>query len=175
MYYRGADAAGLPRWSGPPHDVVPGATPAGAVLGQGPGAVVALHPLGCFPTGVSLTLTVMSPDAERDLGVLVTGWDHPRHHPVPGALRLALHLADGPVLTAGDLHDGDQAHALSPRRSQATDTWAEVTFWLAPLPTAGPLRVVCSWPEREVAESVTTLDVDEIRAAAGRAVRLPSS
>ena len=42
----------------------------------------------------------------------------------------------------------------------------DASFFLAPLPPAGPLTVVCAWPAWGIAETTTVLDGDEIHAAA---------
>ena len=97
------DIARLP-WTGPPRDVLPGATGAGILLGRGPDTVVALNPLRCFPTGVELTITVRTNHPVLDLYAEVIG-----RHPLYGTralhtLHWAVRLADGTVLSADILN-----------------------------------------------------------------------
>ncbi|HEX4788362.1 MAG TPA: hypothetical protein VH372_07860 [Actinospica sp.] len=42
-------------------------------------------------------------------------------------------------------------------------------LWIWPLPPSGPFTLTCSWPRRDLPESVIVLDGDAIRAAAERA------
>ena len=164
--------ASAPLWSGPPQDVLPGATPAAVILGRGPHIVVALNPLRCYPTGVELKIAVRTGLHAADLYVRVLGSDPASGNPAADRLQLSVHLFDGTTLDAGYLSDGEPGPSLTALGSEGSDTYVDVTYWLAPLPPAGPVTVVCAWPEHSILETTTTLDFDEIRSAAKRALPL---
>ncbi|TRW46688.1 hypothetical protein [Georgenia yuyongxinii] len=81
-------------------------------------------------------------------------------------------MAGGTALSANYLNDGEPGPTLTAPGSEGTDDVVDATYWLAPLPLVGPVSRVCSWPEHGIVETTTSLDDDDMRAAA-RSLSLP--
>jgi hypothetical protein len=70
---------------------------------------------------------------------------------------------------AAPADDDFEQPSLSPIAIIGTGDSLDQSFWLTPLPPAGPLEVVCSWPAHDIPESRTVLDGAVIAQAASRA------
>ncbi len=152
----------------PPDNEVPVALGWSVVLGRSDDVAVALIGARVYSTGVRLGIDVRarhgSRDQHRELHSAVTG----RHGAGP-ALLLGVAFADGRTATTVGRRAGtDGAPTLTPGGSSGGNRSVDASFFLAPLPPAGPLTVVCAWPEWGVAETTTVLDGDEVQAAARR-------
>ena len=103
-----------------------------------------------------------------------------------GGLRWGVELADGQRVTTADDYtpwnaqpDEWDPHWVPDRLvlqglGRATvwgAAWSR-DVWLWPLPPSGPLRLVCAWPDRGIAETSTTVDAGPIRQAADQATPL---
>jgi hypothetical protein len=103
----------------------------------------------------------------------------------PGGLRWGFEFADGSrvsTLDPGSWRDGQRSgsNEWTPKRpvltgfgrpSESFDTWSR-EVWLWPLPPQGPVRVVCLWPDRGIAETSTSFNAAVILAAAEQATPL---
>ena len=171
-----------PEWLNAPDDVLPGVVPVELVIGRSEQAAVLLTGMRAFPTGVAMTLHVLarvSLGRRFDLNDEV--FDGPYRHdqdeawrrdrfkwgfefsdgrrvtsvdPWPGSFDPE-HVPDRPVLSGG----GGGGGSRSVRRS----------YWLWPLPPPGTLKVVCQWPRFDIGPTTSTIDADQIQAAATRA------
>lgn len=178
-------------WEGPPRRTRAGVADVSVVLGRSSSTVVTLEGARCYPTGVVLGLVVYVGETGREArrrvfayldrahgrGQLSLAWK-------PGGLRWGLETADGRRVTtldespwaAGIPDDADHDTwapdhpVLEPvgRPSGSADSWAR-EIWLWPLPPAGPIRLVCEWIDRGIAETVVHVDAAAFREAATRA------
>jgi hypothetical protein len=111
-------------------------------------------------------------------------WSGPRGgRDVEGRLKLGLRFADGSTVTnVGGWPEQPMGygHGRDPDRLPDGPVLLEPggggggarkqEYWVWRLPPAGELALVCEWQSRGVDLTVTTLDADAIREAAGRAV-----
>jgi hypothetical protein len=91
-------------------------------------------------------------------------------------LRMGLEYSDGRRAVVGVMpprfsEDAEQP-VLVPRGASRNGEKRRRNLWLSPLPSAGTLRVVIDWPDRDMAESDLVLDADELVAAADRSEKL---
>lgn len=179
-----------PEWAGPPWHICPGLSPLTVVLGRSSSTAVLVQGIGCYPSGLVLRLVVRLRERGREARRRV--WQeldvtHGRGQLSmflpPGGLRWGVELADGRRVTTVDAYSPwnesppDAAVAWVPDRpvleglarpSVFGSAWSR-EMWLWPLPPPGPLRLVCSWPDRGVAETTTEVDAGPMRAAAAQA------
>jgi hypothetical protein len=99
--------------------------------------------------------------------------------PVPDEfLRLGLRFGDGAVavnLPGYGWHGGDhepQRPLLMHNGGGGGGRRYDQTYWVWPLPPAGPLTFVCEWPALGIAETRVDLDAGLLHAAAARAATL---
>jgi hypothetical protein len=171
---------GLP-WTRP-DAVIPGSVPADVMLIRTEQIAVAIGSVRAYPTGFEFTLHTRLRHEDKP----GRGWADPlephlpwRGSQVPGeVLRLGLMYADGRRTAAtaarplgGDDADPGRLVMLEGGSSGSPRRW-DGEFWVYPLPPAGPVTFVASWPKHGVAETRVELDGAAIREAAGRAVTL---
>lgn len=181
-----------PVWLNPPEDVLPAVVPVELVLGQSPTTVVMLSGLRAFPTGLHMSLGIRIHGAvqRRDLSAEV--FDGPYGHDMApdwqaGRLKWGFELADGRRVTNVDPwpqqpnQDHSRPHGpddgkwepdrpvLSGGGGSSGGRSADRVYWLWPLPPPGRLRVVCQWPDQDIAITVQDLDSSLVQEAAARA------
>ncbi len=155
-----------------PENEVPGSVAIDAVLVGNDEVVVYISGLRAFSNGVELPLEVRARHTSTDERGDVFGL---HGHAGPGdPLLIGVELSDGRRCTnvdPFDLDDSDPAERpmLTPIGGSSTDRSADFTLFLSPLPPPGDLRVVCAWPKRGLAETITLLSADDILEAAQRA------
>jgi hypothetical protein len=167
--YNGRDWTDVPR-----EHIVPAVLPWARQLGRSERTVIALRTVEVWPEAVTLRIAVYSRDSLLDepadglidhrrvtdynallIGVLYADGSRASSETisVPSATR-----PEGPVLRATGL--GGTSFAVE----------HEVFLW--PLPSAGPLKLVVQWRDRDIPETQTTLDGGAIRAAAKDAAEI---
>ena len=153
-----------------PENELPVTLPDLVLLARTDDTVVALRGMHVYSTGLAFDLSVrIRPGSLSGTELHDVLW-----RPGPGAppLLLGLELADGTrVDNVGEPgRDGDVVF------TQGSGTGSEYSvdhsWWLSPLPPAGPLTVVVRCPELGLPETSTLLDGTAIRAAADRVVAL---
>jgi hypothetical protein len=155
-----------PEWSGPPENVVGATVPFDLVLVNTGQIAVTVGSMTAYPTGVSFELRILrrTPTPEDALWRM--------HHPGPGGLRLGIELPDGSrVVSDRGPHAPGKGPTLTPGGGSGGPLRQEQSYWLWPLPPAGPLRFACAWPDEGIDEAVAEIDAP-IREAAERAVEL---
>lgn len=178
-----------PAWYRPSESELPGALAWVVVIGSSPTTAVSLENWRVGSNGVVVTLAVRAAErGRRDRKALwqALGVHHGRGELAmllpPGGLRFGFGFADGRRVTNLDeggwasLPDGVGPADHVPdhpcleglgRSTTGAATWQR-DVWLWPLPPAGTLTAVCSWPDRGIGETVTELPADELLAAAAQ-------
>lgn len=155
-----------------PENEVPGSVAVDAVLVGDDEVAVFVTCLRAFSNGVELSLEVRARHTSTDERGGMFGL---YGHAGPGdPLLLGIELSDGRRCTnldRIDLDDSDPAERpmLTPGGGSSTERSADLTLFLSPLPPPGELRIVCAWPKRGLAETITVLSADDILEAARRA------
>ena len=158
----------------PPENWLPGLAPWCLVLARTDHTVVALSQAAAYPQGVALAVTmVQRPGTEEE------GHPHWRmHHGIASVLRVGAVFADGrralvdDTFTPPGVEVGESAAHLTPQEGSGGGLTSRQTYWLWPLPPAGPLEVYCEWLARGIPETKVELDAGDLVAAAARAVEL---
>ncbi|WP_091059756.1 hypothetical protein [Klenkia brasiliensis] len=179
-----------PTWYRPSELELPGAVAWVVVIGSSPTTVVSLENWRVSSNGVTLTLAIRAVERgrrERKALWQALGVHHGRGELAmllpPGGLRFGFGFADGRTVTSLDesgwttmpedvgpaehLPDRPCLEGLG-RSTTGAATWQR-DVWLWPLPPPGTLTAVCSWPDRDIPETTTELDADEVLMASRRA------
>jgi hypothetical protein len=181
---------------GPPKAVIPGVVPVELVLGRSDDTVVLLRGMRAFPSGLEMVLSVRLRGSVRDVDLHNDVFDGGTvHHSGPewpewnaGRLKWGFEFADGGRATNVDLAArqetpdvlGDDAggHYGWPQNPSppvlmgggggSAEREADREYWLWPLPSADPFRVVCQWPARGIEQSSQHIDIRPLVEAAER-------
>jgi hypothetical protein len=182
-----------PAWQGPAWDVRPTVVAQSAELGRSASTAVLLEGARVYPTGVALRFTVvLGPTTRRERHRVIAELDvtHGRGGlalalPV-GGLRWGIEYADGRRVTSldgsawNDVPEDVEPDLWVPDRPVMQPlaraaiygaTWSR-EVWLWPVPPAGPMRIVCAWPDRGIEETSTQLDATALSSAAASASTL---
>jgi hypothetical protein len=165
-----------PPWLAPPANVLGSAVPLQLMLARTESVVVAVLGATAYPTGVELTVSV------RRRGKGRTALEEPPfglHRPLRGqipdeVLRFGVQFADGRKATSlgAFRRPPEEAPAhpvLTPHGGGGGGGQWNFSFWLYPLPPAGPLAFVCEWPSEGIELTRHEIDAELIRESAGRA------
>ncbi len=171
----------VPPWLGPPNNILGTTVPLDVVLATSAKAVVTLGPAVAYPQGFELGYLVLPRDPK--VGEHLTEMHRYQRRPandeagLPDELfRFGLEFADGARVTTLEEHRAFDSRAgelqgpvLVPRGGGGSfDRW-HGSYWVWPLPPAGPVAFVCEWPVAEIPLTRVELDAARIREAAGRA------
>ncbi|MEX5719374.1 hypothetical protein [Geodermatophilus maliterrae] len=153
-----------------PENELPVALPQNVLVARTDDAVVALLGMHVCSTGLAFDLSVRvrpgSPSGTELHDVL---W---RHGPGAPPLLLGLELADGTrVDDVGEPEWGGDV-VFTQTSGSGSEYSVDHSWWLSPVPPAGPLTVVVWCPELGLPETSTVLDGTAIRVAADRVVAL---
>ena len=153
-------------WTGPPADhIVPALLPWATPLGRSERTIVALRAVEVWPEAMTLRIAVYSRD-RMDGAPLVA------HRRIPdyNSLLVGVLFPDGgrassetvSVPSAGEPHEP----VLRVEDGGGSEFRYEHAVFVWPLPSAGPLKVIVQWLDREIPETHTKLDGGRLRAAA---------
>ncbi|GHG13299.1 MULTISPECIES: hypothetical protein [Amycolatopsis] len=162
-------------WTDPPREyIVPAVLPWAQPLGRSERTVVALRAIEVWPQALTLRVTVYSRDSLVDdpaEGLI----DH-RRKPDYNGLLIGVLYADGSRASSETISvpsaSEPEAPVLRATPVGGTRFAVEHEIFLWPLPSAGPLKLVVQWTDREIPETRTTLDGGAIRAAAKDAAEI---
>lgn len=167
---------------GAPNNVLPASVDLALVLGRSVDAVVYLHNVLVYPTGISFSLAVRTRASDMQFDPLEPLPFGPLHHlagrgaQLPDSLlRFGVQLADGGKATNLGMHfppdplghEPDGPVLMPGGGGGGSGSW-DLSYWLWPLPPAGPLTFVCEWPAHDIALTEATVDAETFRAAAAR-------
>ena len=165
-----------PPWSGAPSGTLPGVVALEIVLAQSRTAAVCLSRLAAYPVGFEVdVLTLSHPDGD-ELDPMGFGPHRRRPGGPDERLRLGVQFADGAKATNIGARPGVEPGA-APKgpvlRGAAggggSGRWRQ-TFWVWPLPPAGPFAFVCEWPAAGIPVTRYEIDAALILDAARRAL-----
>ncbi|MCV2491146.1 hypothetical protein OF117_17495 [Geodermatophilus sp. YIM 151500] len=156
-----------------PENEVPVALPANRVLARTDDVAAALVGLHVYTTGVSFDLALRvraaaAPSLRVGLNDLL--WDSGRRGRL--GFLFGLELADGRRVGNVPERAGTDGVLFHQGGGGGGDTAVDQSWWLSPVPPAGPLRVVVRCDELGLAETVTELDGTAIRRAADEVLTL---
>ena len=180
-------------WEGPDWHISPGLSPLSVVLGRSTTTAVLIQGVRAYPAGLVLRLVVHLRERGREARRRVMTELEVTHGRgqlnlflPPGGLRWGVELADGQRVTTADDYTPWNARPDEWSADWVPDrpvliglgrptvwggAWSR-DVWLWPLPPPGPLRLVCAWPDRDIAENSTIVDAGPIRQAAEQATPL---
>jgi len=157
---------------GPPSNEVPGSVAFDPVIASTDGYVVFCSGLQVYSTGIRMNLELRARENRR----------HERlfdafHGEGPDQMLLGVEFADGRRGTnlgwrrgRGDATGGGVTVACG--GGGGSENAVDAEFFIAPLPPPGAVRLVCAWPSKGIADTVTELPAVEIAEAAERVRRL---
>lgn len=166
----------------PPENEFPEGVGLAALLGHTDDAAVGITQIEAFSTGFRFTLVVRLRQAQPEFaggGLYTLVGSHARpgtEVPLERRLLLGVEYPDGQ--RASTLHDmrmlgldaalPDQQLLLVPHGGSGAEQSVDQTYWVSPLPPAGPVTLVLAWPAFGMPESRSVIDGAIIRAAAER-------
>lgn len=169
-----------PHELGPSANEIPVAVPVSGLLARTEELAVGLIGMQVYRTGVSFDLAVRL-RREQPQGVSIHKLDamvdaegeNYEKFQVSDSERLLLRVeyADGGTVSntgARSTWAGSKPPALVWLGTGAGYLTYDQEFWLTPLPPAGPLTFVCSWPAFDIPETRTVIDGDAVAAAGAR-------
>jgi hypothetical protein len=167
----------------PPENELPAGAGITVLLSKTADTAVGISQVEVYSTGfrfsLAVRLRVPHPEAPGGLFALIGGHAHPGFPPA----------AEDRLLFGIEYANGDRASNLDDFRTRGPgvaapltltrqgggssgDLSANQTFWVSPLPPAGPVTFVLAWPAFGITESRTEVDGEAIRAAADRSTLL---
>jgi len=176
----------IPAWQGPPWHQQPGVVHETRELGRSDTTVILLDGIRCFEEGFLLRLVTRINERGRQARQRTFAYLERAHGRgslderfKPDGLRWGIEFSTGQKATSQDdspyPDDGnlESAEVHGPviggqgRPDVYMDSWTR-DFWVWPTPPQGLLRIAVEWTERGIAETITTLDAEPIRAASLR-------
>ena len=167
----------------PPENEIPAAVAISALLARTDDVAIALIGAHAYTFGLRFDLLVRlrhEPRGTMARKVYDLLGGHPGLEDSDERLLLGVEYADGRTVT--NFHspgfrgvpadDDPDEPSLSPMGGGGGGRCFDQSFWLTPLPPAGPLVVVCAWSAFDIPESRTVVDGAAIAEAASRAVVL---
>jgi hypothetical protein len=156
----------------PPDNEVPVSVAFNAVLASTPDLAVFTSGLSVFSHGFQFSVEIRARQPHREHR---HGLSEALHEPGETQLLLGVEFSDGrrtsnisrrPTPTSTD------APMLWPGGGGGGMRSAQTSFFVAPLPPPGVLRLVCAWPVRGIGDTSTTLPCEQILEAATRVTQL---
>jgi hypothetical protein len=161
-----------PPWLGPPDGTLPGIVPLDLVLARTDRVAVCAGSASVYPAGFELEVVAMSGADTYEVDPLLFG-ERAGGRASSEALRIGIQFADGSKATnmGGFPHGGERpaGPVLSPRGGGGGGGSWRQTFWVWPLPAAGPLVLACEWPAHDIPLTRHEIDAQAILDAAQRA------
>jgi hypothetical protein len=160
------------RRMGPPENELPVAMPQNLLLARTDDVAASLTRLQVYTTGLSFDLVVrVRPSAPETLGHSLNDifW---AHGPEGAQFLLGVEFADGRRASSMPRAGTDDQIVFHAGGGSGGQSSIEQSWWLSPVPPAGPLRLVLRCPDIGLAETVVELDGTAISRAVDDVVTL---
>jgi hypothetical protein len=173
-----------PEWYGPPRHVLGAAVPLRLMLVRTDELVIAIIEATAYPNGFEFKLVVRSKQRPSDPYESPFDLGHPamwRHHGrmtetgelPPELFRFGIEFADGSKATTLGGHPFGEDAEREPKGPVLIErgggggngNWDQ-SYWVWPLPPAGPLAFVCEWPAKGISLTRHEIDAKVIRTTA---------
>jgi len=167
----------------PPENEIPAPVVMSALLARTDGIAVALIGAYVYTCGLTFDLAIRLRHESRGTMAhksyaMLSAFSG--REDTDGQFLLGLEYADGRTVTNFEhpgfrgipADDDPEKPSLSQRGGDGGGRSFNHSYWLTPLPPAGPLIVVCAWPAFDIPESRTVVDAAAIAEAGSRAVVL---
>ncbi|HEY0903412.1 MAG TPA: hypothetical protein VGE43_01790 [Acidimicrobiales bacterium] len=154
----------------PPENEVPATVPFDAQLFSTGDFALFVAGLRVYSTGIELRLELRARTSQDGLFDAF-------HRGGPEGILIGIEFADGRRgSNAGWYRDpgagGGGGVTVFPGGGGGGDRSVDTDYFVAPLPPAGPLRIICAWPKHDITDHVTELPGEQIAAAAARVQQL---
>jgi hypothetical protein len=178
-----AALADPPPWTGRPQGVPLGVVVEGVLLARSGRAMVYVDYLDAYREGFELEIRASTSVAYHELAHEGDGSGPDpfgRHWPIvgerrdvlpPQLLRVGVEFADGRTATSIGGHDRPVAGPVMDAlrgggHGRGGDSHFHQGYWISPLPSPGPVAIVCEWPAVEIAVARHRIDAQIIFDAA---------
>jgi hypothetical protein len=159
-----------------PVEWVPATVPAAdADLLVREGFFLGIRAVTAFPTGVAFRLVIRVRDENVVDGVdyrAICGHSLRGSPPPAGGLAVRAQAETAGAVSECQIWPGSGGGRDYSDSGDFVGTRVDYNYWLPIPPDAAAVALVAAWPDQDVAESRLRLDLDAIRAAAHRAVRV---
>ena len=159
-----------------PVDWVPATVPtADADLLVRHGLFLGIRAVTAFPTGVAFRLVIRVRDENVVDGVdyrAICGHSLRGSPPTAGGLAVRAQAETAGAVSECQIWPGSGGGRGYSHSGDFVGTRVDYNYWLPIPPDASVIALVAAWPDQDVAETRLRLDLDAIRAAAHRAVRV---
>jgi hypothetical protein len=163
------DADSLWRQQSVPENQAPVSVAFDVVLARTEDVAVFVSGLHVYPNGVRFTIEVRTRRVLFGPGAT----ESVLHDNGPTALLVGVELADGQRCVHDRYGRLDRSGAvLRGQRGGGSSREASLDLFLSPLPPAGVNKLLCAWPGLGIADQVSLLPTQDIRAAAENAIEL---
>jgi hypothetical protein len=172
---------GRPAWLGPPEDSFGVLVPLHLVLVRTADLAVAIPGATAYRTGFGFELAIRRAAAEDDAFALdrTLHWLGREGVPPPEVLRVGVQFADGQRATSLDTwwdyfdpqswtQGPPSGPVLVPSGGAGGERVRSQSYWVWPLPPAGPLAFVVEWPALGVPLTQARVDAGLVRQAAAQ-------
>jgi hypothetical protein len=158
-------------WMGPSRAMLPAVVPIERIVSAKKAAVY-VDNLWAYPTGFELDVFAVAKEGEALADPIDFEYRSRQEAEIPPEkLRIGFEFADGSSVT--NIRSFEDLPPKSPRMSSTRGSYGEEgweqSYWVWPLPPAGPLTLVCEWPAVEIPLTRVELDSQAITEAAARA------
>jgi hypothetical protein len=173
----------VPPWFGPPRGVLPCAIPLAEVIARTDKAAIGIAGIFAYNTGFELKVFVLlTRDSARLVHPFRFGESFDDEGPLsPKLVRVGLEYSDGRKATNtnprwpmfGEDADVDESRPTMVQEggNGGEREWRQ-DFWCWPLPSPGPLQIVCEWPMMEIPLTRFEIGADVVLGAAARSVEI---
>ena len=169
-----------PAWYGPPEVELPVPVGVSLILARTEDVAVAVTGIHAYSEGFEMAIGVRIREENRPQSRSLVTFHGERDSEgrwPDNILLLGVEFADGRLASnlgrSFPAHDGEpDGVVMQPGGGGGGGRSWDFTYWVWPLPPAGPVAIICAWPGRGIPESRAQVDASVIRDASALAVQL---